>query len=172
MVLYAFAICVANACAALPAVPTIPARQDSVARVIERLPLHTSAFYILNDTRAAALLLRDTSIVLQLTDRGLEEVDRDVKRAKADGVLSRIIHGALAGAVTTMMDHGIEYSLRDLKEARVDKGVLVLESKSGNRVFGSVSVNDRNVIETFREVDARRFAKRVNDAATKVCRKR
>jgi hypothetical protein len=43
--------------------------------------------------------------------------------------------------------------------------VLVIESRSGDRIFESVELNDHKVLTTFSEADARRFAKRVHGAA-------
>ena len=84
------------------------------------------------------------------------------------GHLMKLLEKMLLGSIKALLDHGIEYSLTDLKEARVEDGVLVLESKTSDEpIFGSVKVNDDNVLESFSEADARRFAKLVNRAKHK-----
>ena len=148
---------------------TMPAQEagpDSVARIVERLPLTAANFSITNVQQEAALLLMDSTIILQMTDRGLDRLRKDVKKesTKEPNILKSLLTSVLAGSIVTMLDHGVEYSLRDLKEARVVEGKLVLESKSGERIFESVQINDNKVLETFSEKEARRFAKRVNEA--------
>ena len=145
---------------------SIDAGNDSTTRVIERLALSDAKFSIVNEENQAALLLLDKTIVLQMTDEGLRHVGREIKRdvREKPTFLKTVLGAVLAGSVVTMLDHGIEYSLSDLKEARVENGKLVLESKSGERIFESVSINNDKVLATFSASEARRFAKRVNEA--------
>jgi hypothetical protein len=160
-----FALAAATLVAVAPASAAAQnAGPDSVTRVINRLPLTAAKFSVLNEKDEAALLLLDSTIVLQMTDRGLQKLRKDVKRetAKEPNLLGKLIGSLVGGTVITMLDHGIEYSLRDLKDARVENGVLVLENKAGERIFESVQINDSKVLETFSEAEARRFAKRVN----------
>ena len=135
---------------------------DSVVHVIDRIPIHKSTFHMLNRKQEIAMVLRPGgTIVLQLTDRGLEKVKKDISK-EGESVFGKMLHGALAGAVGKFLDHGMEYDLSDLKEARVEKGVLVLERKNGERMFGDMEINDEQVLETFAPGEALRFAARVN----------
>jgi hypothetical protein len=156
------------------AVPSQPAspnpaiqEKDSISRVVDRLPLKSARHYIVNRRNTAALLLLDTTIVLQMTDQGLKDLGREMKsnsNEKPSG-MPKLLEKMLLGSIKALLDHGIEYSLSDLKEARVEDGVLVLESKtSDDPVFSGVKINDDRVLETFSEADARRFAKLVNRA--------
>jgi hypothetical protein len=152
----------------MPSAPAIPILgEDSAARVIDRLPLRKASYHIVNEKREAALLLRESSIVLQMTDDGLDRMNKEIKKT-SESFLGRMLHAALAGAVTNMLDHGIEYDLRDLKNARVENGVLVLENNAGEKIFQEVNVNNQKVLETFSAANATAFAKRVNAAAAKV----
>jgi hypothetical protein len=140
------------------------AKEDSVVTVIDRMEIHRSTFHIVNRKQEAALVLRPKgTIVLQLTDAGLKQVKKEIK-SEGDGLLSKMMHSALAGAVSQFLDHGLEYQLSDLKEARVEKGVLVFERKNGERVFDSIEINDEEILATFAPAEAQRFAARVNEA--------
>jgi hypothetical protein len=154
-------------CLAAPALAQHPAgheaKEDSVVRVIDRITVHRSMFHIVNRKQESTLVLRPNhTIVLQLTDRGLENVQKEIKK-DAESMLGKMMRGALAGAVAQFLDHGIEYQLSDLKEARVENGVLVFERKNGERVFDDMEINDEEVLASFTPADAQRFATRVNE---------
>lgn len=145
--------------------------KDSVARVIDRLPLEAAAFSIVNEEREAALLLRESTMVMQLTDRGLNRIDRELKKEQDNASLgSRILAAVVGTSIRTLLDRAIEYSLWDVKRAFVEDGVLVIENKAGKRVFEDVNVNDEKLLATFSERDAKRFAKRVNERVAALAR--
>ena len=147
---------------------------DSVARIVPRQPARRAAYAITTRSGGATLLLMDTTIVLQLTDRGLssmqESADSSSRAAQAadstkGGLFARVIAGAVLGAIRPMLDHGIEYRLRDLGNARLAAGGrLVLERASGREAFGHVIVDGRDVMEDFAPADAKAFAARVRTA--------
>ena len=154
--------------AAAARVPVVQ-EKDSVARVIDRLQLSKANFSILNRKKVAALLLLDKTIVLQMTDAGLDELGREMKKENSEkpSGMPKLLEKIVMSSVKALLDHGIEYQLSDLGEARVENGVLVLESKSGDRIFDETKINDEPVLATFAEADARRFAQLVNRAKHK-----
>lgn len=169
----------ASAPAPLPpiSVDTPPARtgtvtvdgQDSIARIVPRVPVRSARYAITSTDGRTALLLQDTTLVLQLTDRGLEFVGRGDDAADADrGFLSALLGSMLRGGLRVLLDRGIEYSLRDLQEARYHNGRLVLQSVRGNDVFENVNIDGRQLMESFSERDAREFARRVNAARARL----
>lgn len=169
----------ASAPAPLPpiAIDTPPARtgtvtvdgQDSIARIVPRVPVRSARYAITSADGRTALLLQDTTIVLQLTDRGLEFVGRGDAAADTDrGFLSALLGSMLRGGLRVLLDRGIEYSLRDLQEARYRDGRLVLQSVRGNDVFENVNIDGKQLMESFSERDAREFARRVNAARARL----
>jgi hypothetical protein len=103
--------------------------------------------------------------VVQLTDRGLEEIGRpDTRRDEDRGFLSTLLDSMLRTGLRVLLDHGIEYSLTDLSEARFEDGRLVLESRRGGDVFGNLDIDGRDVMADFPPRDARAFAARANAA--------
>lgn len=146
-----------------PAAAPVLQEKDSVTRIIERVSIRKATSSIVNRQKAAALLLLDSTIVLQMTDEGLKDLGKESDNGKPSG-MPKLLEKMLLGSVKALLDHGIEYSLSDLKDARVENGVLVLESKSGDRIFEGVKINDDKVLETFSAADARRFAAQVNRA--------
>jgi hypothetical protein len=104
--------------------------------------------------------------VMQLTDRGLGEIDRDMERdaKKEESGFARFVSGMVRSGVRSLLDRGIEYPLSELREARYANGRLILEDRDGNEVFKDVQVNDIQVMESFSPAEARAFAARVNQA--------
>jgi hypothetical protein len=137
---------------------------DSVAWVVSRQPLGIAEATLRSRDRAFAVLLNDTTVVLQMTDRGLDEVGRRIETDSASGIGSRILARMLGAGVVGLLDHGIAHRLSALREARVEGTRLVLENVEGKRVFEDVDVNGRHVMDDFSPAEAERFAAAVNRA--------
>jgi beta-lactamase regulating signal transducer with metallopeptidase domain len=138
---------------------------DSIARIVPRFAASQASFAIVTRSGQVALLLRDSTMVVQLTDRGLEEIGRpDTRRDEDRGFLSTLLDSMLRTGLRVLLDHGIEYSLTDLREARYEDGRLVLESRRGGDVFGNLDIDGRDVMADFPPRDARAFAARANAA--------
>lgn len=133
---------------------------DSVVRIIDRVSVKKS-FHIVNRKQETALIVRDNTMILQLTDKGLKHVKQSIKE-EGESAIGKIMHAALAGAITQFLDHGMEYDLADLKEVRVEKNVLVFERKNGERIFEDMEINGEEVLESFSPEDAKKFASYVN----------
>jgi hypothetical protein len=142
---------------------------DSIARIVRRIPVSEAAHAITTRDGRTALLLRDTTIVLQLTDHGLNQLGRDAETDE-NNLLAAVLSSMLRGGLRVLLDRGIEYSLRDLREARYQNGRLVLESRRGDDVFADVNVNGGPVMEQFSDRDARAFVRRVNAARSRLRR--
>ncbi|HEX8671557.1 MAG TPA: hypothetical protein VF710_06700 [Longimicrobium sp.] len=145
-------------------------RGDSDTRFVERQPLRRATSAIQTRGGEVALLLIDRKLVMQLTDRGLSEIDRDMRddAMKEESGFARVVAGMVRGGVRTMLDRGIEYPVSELREARYENGRLILEDREGNLIFKDVQVNDVQVMESFSPAEARAFAARVNQARRRV----
>lgn len=137
---------------------------DSVAWVVARQPIGIAEATLRSRDRGFAVLLNDTTVVFQMTDRGLEEVGRRIETDTASGIGSRILARMLGAGVVGLLDHGIAHRLSALREARVEGTRLVLENVAGERVFDEVDVNGRRVMDDFSPAEAERFAAAVNRA--------
>jgi hypothetical protein len=134
---------------------------DSVSWVTKRQPLHRAAASLRTRDRNVALLLADTAIVLQFTDRGLDQLTDQVGQ-EGQGVGGRILARMVGAGLGELLDHGIAYRLSALRAARVENGRLVLEDRAGQHVFADSKVNGRDVMGSFAPAEAERFAAAVN----------
>ena len=135
---------------------------DSVSWVVPRLPLGVAEATLRTTDRRVAVLLADSTLVLQMTDRGLDQMSDDISREPPAG--SRILARMIGAALTGMFDNGIAYRLSALRSARAEGSRLVLEDRAGRRVFDQVEINGRQVMDDFSPGEVQRFADAVNRA--------
>ncbi|HEU4557220.1 MAG TPA: hypothetical protein VFS20_05200 [Longimicrobium sp.] len=145
---------------------SMKAETDSTARIVPRVPLSYADASLRTRDRQVALLLTDTDLVLQLTDRGLSGVRSDIRRGdgEQEGLGSRILAHVLSAGVGEFLNHGIAAPLSTLRRARVDGSRLVIENRDGEDLFAEVEVNGKQPMEEFSPDEARRFADAVNRA--------
>lgn len=118
------------------------------------------------DTQAAVLLM-DTTLVLQFSDKGISRMNASVRDSLPKDLRERLIARMVGSALVELFDHGIAYNLRALRAARVDGNRLVLEDRAGKRVFDRVEINGRDVMNDFSPAEAESFAAAVNAALRK-----
>jgi hypothetical protein len=108
---------------------------------------------------AVELLLTHRRVALQLSDRTMREIDREMDREleDEDGVLADAIKSAVLGGVRALLRHSLECPLEELRDARYRDGRLELVTVDGERVFEDVEIDDRDLLESFRAQDARAF---------------
>lgn len=137
---------------------------DSVAHVVDRADPARGGYAIVSRDGSGTLVLLDTTIVAQLTDRGLERMRGKEATDSIKGVGERFFARMILGALQPLFDHGIAYHLRDLSTAEYADGRLQLRRGNGDEVFRDVKVNDTSLMESFSAEDARVFARRVREA--------
>ena len=130
--------------------------------IVPRVPLSLARQSLPTRDAQAEVLLMDTTLVLQFTDRGLSRLKASVRDSAPQDVGQRLLARMVGSALGEMFDHGIAYNLRSLRGARVEGNRLVLEDLAGKRVFDHVEINGRDVMDDFSPADASRFAAAVN----------
>jgi hypothetical protein len=141
---------------------------DSVAHIVDRQLVDRSRFAIVSRDGQAQLLLMDTTIVAQLTDRGLARMDSHEATDSIKGTANRIFARMAIGALIPLLDHGIAYHLRDLADAKYADGRLELLRANGDEVFRDVEVGKGPLMESFSAADAVAFARRAREARGKL----
>ena len=137
---------------------------DSVAHIVEREAASQARFAIVSRNGQAMLLLMDTTIVAQMTDRGLATISSKQATDTIKSAGSRLFARMALGALVPFFDHGIAYHLRDLRDARYADGRLQLIRPNGEEVFRDVEIGDRPLMESFSPDDAKAFAVRARVA--------
>ena len=141
---------------------------DSVAHVTERVPPSEARFAIVSRDGQAALLLMDTTIVAQMTDRGLARINARETTDTIQGAVNRMFARMALGALVPLFDHGVAYHLRDLADAKYADGRLQLLRANGEEVFRDVEIGKGPLMESFSADDAKAFAARVRAARARL----
>ncbi len=149
---------------AAPAAAQRTTTPSDTSWIVQRVPLARAATSLRTRDAQAAVLLMDTTLVLQFTDQGLARMNASVRDSAPQDVGHRLLARMLGSALVEMFDHGIAYDLRALRGARVEGNRLVLEDRAGKRVFDRVELNGRDVMNDFSPAEAARFAAAVNRA--------
>jgi hypothetical protein len=142
--------------------------RDSVAHVVERQSTDRAHFAIVSRDGGATLLLMDTTIVAQMTDRGLARMNSREATDTISGQVNRLIARMALGALQPLFDHGIAYHLRDMADAKYADGRLQILSANGEEVFHDTEIGHEPLMESFAPGDARAFAKRAREARAKL----
>jgi hypothetical protein len=131
-----------------------------------RHDLARARFAILSEQRTAALVLTNDRVAIQLSDRALRELDREIARDKDDddGFLAALIKSAVLGGVREMLDHSLECPIAQLRDVRYHDGRLVLVARNGKHVFEDLEIEDRDALESFSEHDAQAFVREFHRA--------
>ena len=132
--------------------------------IVQRVPLAQARKSLRTRDAQAAVLLMDTTLVLQFTDQGLSQLNASIRDSTSQDAGHRLIARMVASALGDMFDHGIAYNLRALRGAHVEGNRLVLEDLAGKRVLDRVELNGRDVMDDFSPAEASRFAAAVNRA--------
>jgi hypothetical protein len=143
---------------------------DSVAHIVDREQPDHARFSIVSRDGQAQLLLMDTTIVAQMTDRGLAHLNSRQVTDTIQGAATRLFARMALGALVPLFDHGIAYHLRDLADARYEDGRLLLVRRNGDEVFGDVEIGKGPLMESFSAEDAKAFAARARAARTRLGR--
>lgn len=140
---------------------------DSVAHIVERQSAEHAKFAIVSRDGAATLLLMDTTIVAQMTDRGLARMNSHEATDTIQGQGNRLVARMVLGALQPLFDHGVAYHLRDMADARYADGRLQILRTNGDEVFRDTQAGHEPLMESFNPSDAKAFAKRAREAREK-----
>ena len=141
---------------------------DSIAHVVDRESADHARFAIVSRDGQATLLLMDTTIVAQMTDRGLARMNSRESTDTIKSAATRLFARMALGALVPLFDHGIAYHLRDLADARYADGRLQLLRADGEEVFRDTEIGKGPLMESFSAGDAREFAVRAKAARSQL----
>lgn len=158
------------ALATSPVVPTAsPAHASSLTcrglgrevHISDRLDPADARIAITTQDGEVTLLLTDRHVVLQLSDRTLRQVRRELRDARdeQDHWLASTIATAVTGAVGELLDHSFTCRVRDLRDVSHRDGRLVFTGRHGKAVFIDEDECDSDFSRAFSERDADNFVR-------------
>jgi hypothetical protein len=123
--------------------------------------LAAARYAITTEDGKVTLVLTDDDVAIQLSDRTLHRVRRELKDKEEDeeNFLASIIKTVVIGTVGEMIDHSFACPVRKLRDVSYQDGRLVLTDKNGSHVFEDANIDDSDVLASFSEKDARNFVR-------------
>lgn len=135
-------------------------KNDIDADVTDRL-VHKNAEYAMTTNEGSVdLMLTNNAIVIQFSDRFLEDLDSEI-RSEADldeaSVLAEVITSMVSTGVHSLLNHALTIPMTEIREVYYDNGKLHIVDRDGEEIFGELEIDDVNIMEDFSRRDARRF---------------
>jgi hypothetical protein len=135
---------------------------------IPRVMLSSAIDHIVNEDGNLALLFTDTYLVMQLTNEGIDEITSKIRSNDEDSdepksFFSNLLLSALSTSIYTLLDHGIAVPLSDITQASYEDGTLYIHTMNDALIFENSTINDKDFMSDFKEKDAKRFAKSLNE---------
>lgn len=135
---------------------------DHDGRMGPRRTLSQTDFAITTTNHMASLMLVDGKVAMQLTDRALRDINRDMEqeaREEDEGFLARTIANAVRSSVGSMLRRSIEVPVSEIESVEYRRGRLVFTTEDGDEIFENVEVNDTDLMEAFSPSDAQAFVR-------------
>jgi hypothetical protein len=141
--------------------PAISCDPESPVEWGDRHDLRGARCAVLTQDRAVALVLTRDVVAVELSDRYLRDLDREMDRERDDddGVIAQAIKDAVLDGVRSVLDHSLECPLDELSDVRYRAGRLELLTRDGGSVFDDLEVDGRRVLESIPEHEARAFVR-------------
>lgn len=126
-----------------------------------------SRLAITTEDGKVTMLLTNRDVVLQLSDRTVHRVRRELrgkKEEQEDNWFAYAIVSAVEGTVNGLIDNSVEYRLRDLRDAYYENGRITIVGRDGKRAFRDTNIDHGDVMSSFSEKDARSFVREFKKA--------
>lgn len=133
-------------------------------RWADRLETRGARIVMDNSDEEVTLLVTDRVMALQLSDRTMHKVDRELHQKEHahdadDDAVGDALRSAVIGAVRSLLDHSIVCPLDEIRDVRYEDGRLVIVGRDGHELFERVDHDDADVLTTFVPADARLFVR-------------
>jgi len=135
---------------------------ESPARPGPRHDLRDARYAITTTDDVASLLLTRRVVALQLTERALGNIGREMDEDDEDGdggFIGRFVASVVKSSVRTVLRRSLEIPIDDVRSVDYRNGRLVITTEDDDRVFDQVEVNDTDVMESFSRRDAEEFVR-------------
>jgi hypothetical protein len=132
--------------------------KDVDAEIIQRMT-HDQAVYGMTTREGSVdLMLTGEKIVIQFTDRFLQELEDEIRGTAAeDPHLVAVVRSMVGSGVKTLLDRALAIPFHEIRDVYYESGRLCIIHRDGTEIFKDLDVDGHDVMEDFRRRDARRF---------------
>lgn len=132
------------------------------ARWAPRHDTRLTRYAITSRDGAVSLLLTSSAVAFQFSDDKMGRIERKLRDEQfddEDSDLGSAIKTAVLAGVRVLLKHSAECPVRELRDVDYRGGRLVFVTRSGDRVFDQLQMNDEDLAAAFPEQEARAFVR-------------
>jgi hypothetical protein len=110
----------------------------------------------------AVLLLTDEVVAVQLSDRALRDLRREMRDKEDeddDSALARAIKVAVLSGVRELLSNSAECPVREVGDVEYRNGHLIITTRDDETIFDDMELSDHEVMDDFAPSDARAFVR-------------
>ncbi len=135
---------------------------EAPARWAPRRDTRLARYQITSQDGDITLLLTPTAVAFQLSDRTMRRIERELRdeqHSDEDNALGEAVKSVVVAGVRVLLKHSAECPVRELRDVGYHAGRLEFVSRTGDRVFDGLEMNDRDLAEAFPEREAQAFVR-------------
>jgi len=132
------------------------------ARWAPRVESRSALYVITSRDGKVDLLLTPSVVAFQLSDAKMSTIERKLRNEQneeEDNPIGSAIKTAVFAGVRVLLKHGAVCPVRELRDVDYRDGQLVFVTRSGDRLFDRMEVDDNDLLAAFPERDARAFVR-------------
>ena len=155
---------------AIPSATVSASCCESPARWAARHDPSDSRLAIDSEDGNTTLLITDRVVAIQLSDRTLRKVKRELRNQEddEDNAVSRAFMAVVLSGVRALLDHSAECPIRELGAVEYRHGRLEFTTVAGERVFPGLDIDGRDALEGFSAREAQAFVREFQRAKARL----
>ena len=112
------------------------------------------------DNTASFVMTREV-VALQLTDRALREVGREMDRDTSEekGMFASMVASVVRSTVSTVLRRSMQIPISELRTVDYRDGRLLFVTEDGDRIFEKAEVNGTDLMASFSPREAQAFVR-------------
>ncbi|NBC65674.1 MAG: hypothetical protein GVY07_08500 [Bacteroidetes bacterium] len=128
------------------------------SEVTPRMDTSDAEASITNKANTVDLMIHDNWLVIQFTDRYLENLQEEIHgKDEEESVVAEVIRSMVGSGVRTLLDRAISISMDDISDIHYRDGTLKIYDQEGALIFEDFEIDDVSIMQDFKARDARRF---------------
>ena len=112
---------------------------------------------ITNREGSVDILLTESDLLIQFSDRELERISSEIKREPEESHFAEVLKSMVSSGVRTLLDRAMAIPLYEISEISFSDGKLTILNRDQEDIFGDLEMNGTYIMQDFSRRDARRF---------------
>jgi hypothetical protein len=128
--------------------------------VVPRISPDAAESAIVTTDGMVYLLLTEKEIVIQFSDKKLDQIAADIDNEEMsmdESHFGTVLRTMVSSGIRTLLDRGLAIPLYEIGEISYNSGRLIILNMQGKEIFEDLEIDNQPVMEQFSRRDARGF---------------